>query len=189
MSFFKRGGVRNAAVVAATALVAVAAAQLLASDANAATNGGALAIVNPANGQALPSGGSQTAFTFDLPASPADRCSGDSAAGGYFVYSYITPAANNPNNLTFTSSGPVSPSGSFAYTLVGTSGSPYRARQHRRRRPGRLSTSRPSSSTGTSSRRTARRARPACPPVITTWASPAGSKVARRCSTSTGTQC
>jgi hypothetical protein len=78
----------------AAVLFAVTAAE------SAPTNGGAASITD-AGGAALASGGSQTAFNLKLPASPADRCSADSATGNTNVYGYIVPSATDPASLTF----------------------------------------------------------------------------------------
>lgn len=86
-------------------------------------------IVNPATNQPLPGGESTTVWSWKLPTPPASNCSGDSATKGFFVYSYITPVANDPYALTFRpSDGPVSPAGSFAFPLFDISGSPYISR-------------------------------------------------------------
>ena len=63
-----------------------------------------------AEGQTLTTGGSATAFTFQLPSGAA--CTGDSI-GGYRVQSYMVPAAVDPQTLTFNFIGPV-PLGSGA---------------------------------------------------------------------------
>ncbi len=65
----------------------------------------------PAAGQTLTTGGSATAFTFQLPFGAA--CSGDSASGGFRVQSYMVPAAVDPQTLRFNFLGP-NPAGSGA---------------------------------------------------------------------------
>jgi hypothetical protein len=87
----------------------------------AGTNGGAAVISNPGTGQPLASGGSQTAFTLKLPASPGDRCSADSATGNTNVYSYIVPIGTDPSGLTFDpDQGP-----NTGFSLYKTDGTPY----------------------------------------------------------------
>ena len=87
-------------------------------------NGGPATITDSTN-QPLTSGGSQTPFKVQLPASPNNKCDGTSANDGVFVYSYITSIGNNPGDLTFGSSGPVQPAGTFAKPLVQSSGQTY----------------------------------------------------------------
>lgn len=119
----RRRGVRAGGLVAIGLGVTIAAASVV----NAAAMAGTAQLVDPATNDALQGGGSATNWTFKLPSSAA--CSGDSATGAYFVYSYITPAANNPGSLTFDpTNGPSQPAGSFAYPLVDNSGTPYLSR-------------------------------------------------------------
>jgi hypothetical protein len=72
--------------------------------ASAATLDGVATIASPSNDAPLSSGGSTTLFTVTLPANAA--CSGDTASGGYHIYSYLVqqgssvPAVVQP--LTFT---------------------------------------------------------------------------------------
>ncbi|HUA95894.1 MAG TPA: hypothetical protein VMB82_10240 [Acidimicrobiales bacterium] len=68
--------------------------------AGAATLGGTATIVDP-SGTALAQGGSATMFSVTLPAGAA--CSGDTATGGYHVYSYLVEAGTPITSLTFTS--------------------------------------------------------------------------------------
>ena len=65
----------------------------------------------PAAGQTLTTGGSATAFTFQLPSGAA--CTGDSASGGFRVQSYMVPTAVDPQTLKFNFLGP-NPAGSGA---------------------------------------------------------------------------
>jgi len=76
--------------------------------AHAAVAGQSPTIVDPQN-NTLNFGGSLTSFSFKF-ATPA-KCTSDSN-NGYFVYSYIVPAATSPLSLTFNSNGPMQP-GSF----------------------------------------------------------------------------
>lgn len=129
MGLFKRGLVPVVAFIGAAMLGGTVAFFAASAAGAAGSSGGAAVIVNPANNAALAGGGSTTVWTFDLPAAPADRCTGDSATQGYFVYTYITPIANNPADLTFSpSQGPNQPAGSFAYPLFDSSGSPFISR-------------------------------------------------------------
>ncbi|HEX7276793.1 MAG TPA: hypothetical protein VF244_05405 [Acidimicrobiales bacterium] len=84
------------------------------------------ATVKSAGGAAnLYTGDSNTVFTLGLPASSA--CAGDSANDGYFVQSYIVPAAVDPATLTFDNNGPI-PAGtgaSLRQPMYTTTGSPY----------------------------------------------------------------
>lgn len=105
------------------AALALGGLALLGTPAALAGTGGTATIVDQSNNP-LTTGGSQSTWTFKL-STPAN-CSGDSATGGYFVYSYVTPVANAPSSLSFDpTNGPSQPAGSFAYPLVDTTGSPY----------------------------------------------------------------
>ena len=116
--------------VAAAALAVCGALALLAVPATAAgVDAGIPYIVNPATGQPLTAGGSKAVWTFKLPAPPASNCSGDSATKGFFIYSYITPVANDAYALTFNpGTGPDQPAGSYAFPLFDFAGSPYISR-------------------------------------------------------------
>ena len=105
-----RKGLRRAAVLAA-ALAAGAVSVLSAPAALAAVNAGAVQLLAPPAGQPLTGGGSSTAFTMTPPAGAA--CSGDSAAGGYRVQSFMVPSTVDPATLTFDAFGPI-PAGSGA---------------------------------------------------------------------------
>jgi hypothetical protein len=60
---------------------------------------GTATIANPSTGTALPSGGSTTSFTVTLPAQAA--CPGDTASGGYHVYSYLVHEGADVTAITF----------------------------------------------------------------------------------------
>ena len=123
MSLFKRAlaSRKLATGVVLSAVLGGGLAFMLAGGATAATNGGSAVISNPATGNPLPSGGSQTAFTIKLPANPGDRCSADSATGNTNVYSYIVPIGTDPSGLTFDpDAGP-----SAGFPLYKTDGSAY----------------------------------------------------------------
>jgi hypothetical protein len=96
----RRGGLRP---TTATVLGLGGAACLLVavpvSLASAATVNGQATITTPGTTTALDSGGSTTQFTVDLPANAA--CSGDTASGGYHVYSYLVPSGTSVTGVTF----------------------------------------------------------------------------------------
>ena len=116
---------KTAAGLTATALLGIGTMVVAAHVAGATGASGGGATFSPTTG------GSQTSFSVALPASPNNRCvdaqgnAKTSAADGVFVYSYVTPIANNPGDLTFGSTGPANPAGSFARPLVQTSGQTY----------------------------------------------------------------
>ena len=91
---FSRAG--RATVAAA---IIVGAAVFGAGGAGAATLAGTATIANPSNSTPLGSGGSTTPFTVTLPS--ASACSGDTATGGYHVYSYLVQAGTNITSVTF----------------------------------------------------------------------------------------
>ncbi len=109
-----RRRVRNLARACAAmcaGMVLVTVAQALRSDSNvkaAGQNAGAaqvrVAPPDPTAGQPLLSGGSATPFALGLPTGAA--CTGDTAAGGYRVQSYMVPASVDPGALTFGPDGP-----------------------------------------------------------------------------------
>ena len=72
--------------------------------ASAATLGAHATITNPATSAALSSGGSQTTFTVVLP--PQAACSGDTAANGYHVSSFLVPLATNITTVSFVGGSP-----------------------------------------------------------------------------------
>jgi hypothetical protein len=86
----------------------------LGSPASAATVNGVATIAAPGSVppiQPLLSGGSTTQFTVALPANA--NCSGDTASGGYHVYSYLVPKGTDVTTLDFAGSAP--PSQSFGF--------------------------------------------------------------------------
>jgi hypothetical protein len=83
----------------ATVLAASAAVGATASTASAATLNGVATIASPGTTTPLTQGGSADTFTVSLPAQAA--CSGDTATGGYHVYSYLVPAGTNLSTVTF----------------------------------------------------------------------------------------
>jgi hypothetical protein len=93
----------RAAVLTALALGGLS--MLGVASASAATLGtvGTSTPTNPQSNQAVLSGGSQVQFTVALtqsPATPPAHCRGDTANGGYHVYSYLVKQANFPADLT-----------------------------------------------------------------------------------------
>jgi hypothetical protein len=80
-------GVGTAGLVAATS-----------GTASASTLNG-VATIESASGTALTSGGSTTQFTLGLPAGAA--CTGDTATGGYHIYSYLVPLGTALSSVTF----------------------------------------------------------------------------------------
>lgn len=64
------------------------------------------------------SGSSSTQFDLTLPGTA--KCSGDTASGGYHVYSYAVPASVNPQTLNFSSGAP-----NTGAVLIGADGTPY----------------------------------------------------------------
>lgn len=104
-------------VVLSTVMLVIGLGQAFAGNsADAQTAAGAARIERPASpgvpaGQALASGGSDTAFAL-FPESGA-VCTGDSASGGYRVQTYIVPSSVDPGTLTYNAAGPV-PAGTGA---------------------------------------------------------------------------
>jgi hypothetical protein len=94
--FINRRVVARAAGVTA---VLAAAATFSVGTAGAATVNGTATIANPANGNPLPSGASTKPFTVTLPSGAS--CSGDTANGGYHVYSYLVHAGTDITTVTF----------------------------------------------------------------------------------------
>jgi hypothetical protein len=86
-----------AALVAGVAVVGGLA--LASTAAQASTVGGTATIAQPGTTTALPSGGSTTQFTVDLPAQAS--CSGDTATGGYHVYSYLVHQGTALSGVSF----------------------------------------------------------------------------------------
>jgi len=91
-----RGGVRRLAVGVVLQGTALSVCVL---PANAATLNGTATITDPSLSP-LASGGSTTEFSLALPANAA--CSGDTATGGYHVYSYLVEQGTAVTGITFT---------------------------------------------------------------------------------------
>ncbi len=81
------------------------------------TIGGTATITNPSNNTALGSGGSTTTFTVAVPSGAA--CPGDTANGGYHVYSYLIQAGSDITGVTFVNAP------SSGYGFVDNTGSYY----------------------------------------------------------------
>ncbi|MGA2519559.1 MAG: hypothetical protein ABSG81_01925 [Acidimicrobiales bacterium] len=82
------------------AALAGAAVALGAAPAYASTLNGTATITDPSLNP-ISSGGSTTQFSVALPANAA--CTGDTATGGYHVYSYLVPSGTAITGITFTS--------------------------------------------------------------------------------------
>ncbi len=128
----QRMGCRPAVFSAATAVVMAAGALALGSLAAGAagTDAGPALITNFPTDASTPqnnlnSGGSQTEFTFKLPAGAA--CSGDTADKNFHIFSYIADATAypDPGALAYTPDGPIPVGAGVVYTLYQTTGSPY----------------------------------------------------------------
>jgi hypothetical protein len=72
---------------------------VVAGIAGASTLGATATIDSPGTTTPLPSGGSTTQFTLSLPALAA--CTGDTATGGYHVYSYLVQKGTALSGVTF----------------------------------------------------------------------------------------
>jgi hypothetical protein len=77
----------------------------------ASTLNGTATITDPADNP-LASGGSGTSFTVTLPAQAA--CTGDSASGGYHVFSYLVPQGTSPTSVNFSTEDPSTGFGFFS---------------------------------------------------------------------------
>ena len=90
-------------VTLALAALAVLAGLVVATatPASAATVNGIATMASPGTTTALTSGSSTDQFTVSLPNQAA--CSGDTATGGYHVYSYMVPKGTALSTLTFNS--------------------------------------------------------------------------------------
>jgi hypothetical protein len=89
-------------------------AAMTGASASAATLGATATITDPTTNLPLASGGSQTQFTVDLPASAA--CSGDTATDGYHVFSYLLPESTAVTSDTFVGGFPSEGLGLFDST-------------------------------------------------------------------------
>ncbi len=83
--------------------------------AGASTVDAVATIADPSGLSSLSSGGSTTQFTLSLPASAA--CDGDTATGGYHVFSYLVPRGTDPTAVSFANGFP-----SIDYGLVTSTG-------------------------------------------------------------------
>ena len=101
-------GVRAGALVL---VLAGAWSLYVATAASASTTNGTATITDPSNSP-LASGGSSTVFTVALPAQAA--CTGDTATGGYHVFSYLVQKGTSPSTINFTSGDPVPGYGFFS---------------------------------------------------------------------------
>ena len=101
-------------IAARLAVVSTVVATLLGSygvvAAGASVDVGVATIIDPANGQALASGSAAKLFTVTLPQFAA--CAGDTAGGGYHVYSFLVQPGTDVSTLTFL------PNPSVGYGLV-----------------------------------------------------------------------
>ena len=98
-------------------LAAVGGLALASTAAHASTLGGTATIAQPGTTTALPSGGSTTQFTLNLPNQAS--CTGDTATGGYHVYSYLIQQGTALSGITFINFP------SAGYGLVDTAGTYY----------------------------------------------------------------
>jgi hypothetical protein len=89
---------RTAAGLAA-GIAVVGGLALASTAAHASTLGGTATIAQPGTTTALPSGGSTAQFTLSLPAQAS--CTGDTATGGYHVYSYLVHQGTALSGITF----------------------------------------------------------------------------------------
>ena len=92
------------------------------SPAAASTLNGVATITNPVNSRPMTSGGSAAQFTVTLPAAsgvPA-HCTGDTAKGGYLVFSYMVHAGTSPTSVSFVNGFP-----SVGYGFVTSNGDYY----------------------------------------------------------------
>ncbi len=94
---------RRLLTVACASLAALATLVVAtAAPASAATVNGIATIASPGTTTALTAGASTTPFTVSLPTLAA--CSGDTATGGYHVYSYLVPQGTDLAPITFVNS-------------------------------------------------------------------------------------
>ncbi len=116
----------NAAAAAVAATVMVATIAATAPPAGASTVDGIATIAQPGTTTPLLSGASTDPFTVALPSGAS--CDGDTASGGYHVYSYLLPAGTALSSVTFVSHpsaglGFFNPSGTYfgpVNTAIGT---------------------------------------------------------------------
>ena len=89
----------RAAAALAAGIAVVGGVALAATAADASTLGGTATIAQPGTTTALASGGSTTQFTVNLPT--LAKCTGDTATGGYHVYSYLVHKGTALSGITF----------------------------------------------------------------------------------------
>ena len=95
---------RGLRAAAAVLMAAGAVCLVVATSASAATVGATATIATPGSLAELDSGGSTTLFTVTLPHLAA--CSGDTATGGYHIYSYLVPKGTNLTTLNYLTGPP-----------------------------------------------------------------------------------
>jgi len=95
------GAVARAAALMVAGVAAVGLTLVVAGPASASTLNGTATISSPGVTTPLTSGGSTTPFTVTLPAQAA--CDGDTATGGYHVYSYLLQQGVALSTVTFVS--------------------------------------------------------------------------------------
>ncbi len=103
---------------ATVAVIATVAPFISAGVASAAVNNGSFPLTPP-------SGDSDTAFTVGI--GGAAQCPGDSANSGYRVNSFMVPAAQDINTLTFNGSGVPQSTLGFSQNLFDLFGTPYQS--------------------------------------------------------------
>ncbi len=96
-----RGASTRWTSVAAVLLVVGGAGLVASGTASASTVNGVATIASPGTTTPLTSGGSTDQFTVALP--PQAACDGDTATGGYHVYSYLVQQATTLSSVTFLS--------------------------------------------------------------------------------------
>jgi hypothetical protein len=91
--------IKAGAAVLVVGAMALSGLTLATTQALASVTGAVATLANPSSLQPLESGSSTTSFTVTLPANAA--CAGDTASGGYHVYSYLIPRHTDPSSVTF----------------------------------------------------------------------------------------
>jgi hypothetical protein len=108
----ERKAPKRVAALVVAGMAALAGIGLTASTAGASTLGGTATIASPGTATALASGGSTTQFTVSLPSAAA--CTGDTATGGYHIYSYLIHQSASVSAVTFQNS----PSSGFGFVDI-----------------------------------------------------------------------
>jgi len=96
-----RGASTRWTSIAAVLLVASGMGLVASGTASASTVNGVATIASPGTTTPLTSGGSTDQFTVALP--PQAACDGDTATGGYHIYSYLVQQATTLSSVTFLS--------------------------------------------------------------------------------------